>query len=320
MTDKITYKKPLYVLAWLETALKKEWQKYIATPVTPDLVPGHEAAQAWGYVVAGYSLLEQALKALLHVRGKEPAKIHALSVLFAELSRDDQDMLRAYYDDFRHTFPGMSSFPLATLDDFLVNLDGEQNSRGRFAGSFDWRYFPTEEGTGTSMPLVSIHVMHEIVFGCVVLLRSTHTGNSEAGRFMYSWRLHRNRFDGYRDWLTVRMNSPGWGQEGDRLEILWGPDYGDQYDFLVFEGNRIRSFFAPLPTTGATELAVVDKRFEIDSFDPEKGLRSIGVTVQPVGKASGSRIPACHVLERQTASGSDALATSRTLRTVARID
>ena len=279
MTDQITYKKPLYVLAWLEAALKKEWQKYFATPVTPDLMPGHEAAQAWGYVVAGYFLLEQGFKAILHVRGIKPPKIHALSVLFAELPRDDQDMLRAYYNDFRHTFPGMSSFPLATLDDFLANLDGARNSRGHYAGSFDWRYFLTEEGIGTSMPRVSINVMHEIVYGCVVLVEANHKGNDEAGRFVYSWRLRRNRSEYYRDWLTVQMNSQGWSQRGNRLEILWGPDYSDRYDYFVFEGDGIRSFFAPLPNAEETELSVVDKRSELESFDPEEGFRSIGVTV-----------------------------------------
>lgn len=284
MTDRITHKKPLYVLAWLEAALKKEWQKYFATPVTPDLMPGHEVAQAWGYVVAGYFLLEQGLKAILHVRGKEPPKTHALSVLFAELSQDDQDVLRAYYDDFRHTFSGMRSFPLGTLDDFLVNLDGAQNRRGHYVGSFDWRYYPTEQGIGASMPLVSIHVMHEIVYGCVMLVRSIHKGNDDAGRFTYSWRLRRSRSRHHRDWLMVQMNSPGWGQEGDRLEILWGPDYGDRYDYLVFEGDRIRSFFAPLPNAEATELAIVDKRSEIDSFDPEEGFRSIGVSVSRSAK------------------------------------
>ena len=50
MTGKIIYKEPLYVWAWLNTALEKEWQKYAATPVAPDMMPGHEAAQAWGYV------------------------------------------------------------------------------------------------------------------------------------------------------------------------------------------------------------------------------------------------------------------------------
>ena len=279
MTGQTTYKKPLYVLAWLEAALKKEWQKYSTSPVTPDLMPSHEAAQAWGYVVAGYFLLEQGFKAILHIRGKKPPKVHALSVLFAELPADDQGQLGTHYDDFRHTFPGMRSFPLETLDDFLVNLDGAQNSRGHYVGSFDWRYFLTEEGTGTSMPLVSINVMHEIVYGCAVLFESIHKGNDDAGRFTYSWRLRRNRSRHHRDWLTVQMNSPEWGEEGDRLTILWGPDYSGRYDYLVFEGDRIRSFFAPLPNADDVELRVVDKRSEIESFDPEEGFRRIGVTV-----------------------------------------
>ena len=223
MTEKIAYKEPLYVWKWLETALKKEWQKLAATPVTPDMVPGHEAAQAWGYVVAGYFLVEQGLKAVLYVRGLSPPKTHALAVLLAELSAEDQDTLRAYYDDFRGTFPGMRSFPLATLDDYLVNLDGERNGRGQYAGSFDWRYFLTEEASGASMPLVSIHVMHEVVYGCVQLVRSIDRGEEKAGKATYSWRLRWKRSRLHEDWLTVRMNSPGWGQEGDRLEILWGP-------------------------------------------------------------------------------------------------
>ena len=279
MTEKIAYKEPLFVWAWLKTALKKEWQKLAATPVTPDMVPGHEVAQAWGYVVAGYFLVEQGLKAVLFVHGLNPPKTHALSVLFAELPAEDQDTLRAYYDDFRGTFPGMRAFPLATLDDYLANLDGERNGRGQYAGSFDWRYFLTEEASGASMPLVSIHVMHEVVYGCVQLVRSVDRGEEKAGKATYSWRLRWKRSRLQQDWLTVRMNSQGWGQEGDRLEILWGPGYGDRYDYLVFEGERTRSFFAPLPTPAEIDLPIVDKRRELESFDPEEGFQRIGVSV-----------------------------------------
>ena len=213
------------------------------------------------------------------MRGAKPPKIHALSVLFADLSTDDQDVLRAYYDDFRHSFRGMDSFPLATLDEFLVNLDGSLNSRGQHIGSFDWRYYLSEEGSGSSMPLVSISVMHEIVYGCVQLVRSIDKGDGKADGSTYSWRLRWRRSEFQQDWLTVRMNSPGWGQEGDRLEILWGPGYADRYDYLVFEGDQIRSFFAPLPNAEKVELAMIDKRSALESFDPEQGFRSIGVTV-----------------------------------------
>ena len=280
MSDKTGYREPLYIWAWLKTALKHEWQKYAATPVTPDMVPGHEVAQAWGYVVAGYSLLEQGLKAVMYVRGRKPEKTHALSVLFSGLPGEDQDVLSAYYDDFRQTFRGMGSFPLATLDEFLVNLDGARNARGRHVGSFDWRYFLTEVGSGAPMPLVSINVMHELVYGCIQLVRSIDKEEDEKARAStYSWRLRWRRSRDYQDWLTVRMNSAGWGQEADRLEILWGPDHGDRYDYLVFENGRIRSFFAPLPDAEDLELATIDKRREVELFDPEAGFRSIGVTV-----------------------------------------
>lgn len=293
MTDKVTYKEPLYVWHWLNTALQKEWQKYSATPVTPDMAPGHELAQAWGYVVAGYFLMEQGIKAVLYVRGVQPPKTHALSVLFTELPADDQDVLRAYYDDFLHTFPGMKSFPLPTLDEYLANLDGAKNGRGQYLGSFDWRYFPTERGSGASMPLVSINTMHEVVYGCVQLVRSIDKGDEQACKATYSWRLRWKRSRLQRDWLTVQMNTPGWGQEGDRLEILSGPAYGNRYDYLVFEGERIRSFFAPLPDADSTALPMQDKRDELASFDPEEGFRSIGVTVNsPVRRQE----PASHHL------------------------
>ena len=284
MTGKITYKEPLYIWAWLETALQKEWQKFKTTPVMPDMAPGHEEAQAWGYVVAGYFLIEQGLKAVLHVRDVKPPKTHALFVLFAELLAEHQDVLRAYYDDFRHTFPGMSSFPLSTLDEFLANLDGSQDRRGQHVGSFDWRYFLTEEGSCASIPLVSINVMHEIVYGCVQLVISINKGDQKAGGATYSWRLRWKRSRLQQDWLMVRMNSQEWGKEGDRIEILSGPAYGDRYDYLVFEGDRIRSFFAPLPSAEKSELTVLDKRVELESFDPEEGFRSMGVTVSRPAK------------------------------------
>ena len=283
--DKITYKEPLRIRAWLDTALKMERRKYVATPVTPDMVPGHGVAQAWGYAITGYFLIEQGLKALLYVRDVDidPKNVqtHALAVLFVKLPEEDQDVLSAYYNDFRQTFPGMNRFPLATLREFLVNLDGTRNSRGQYIGSFDWRYFLTEEGSGASIPLVSVDIMHEIVLGCVQLINKD---GDKARESTYTWRLRSERSRLQQDWLTVRMNSPGWGAEGDRIEILWGPDYSGRHDYLVFEGSRIRSFFAPLPNAETVELGILDKRGELKSFDPEEGFRSIGVTVSRPAK------------------------------------
>ena len=124
-----------------------------------------------------------------------------------------------------------------------MNLDGARSSRGHYIGSFDWRYFLTEEGSGASMPRVSINVMHEIVYGCVWLVRSIDKETIGRGcHLQLATPIEKIES------LPRLANGPdeltGVGQEGDRLEILWGPDYGDRYDYLVFEGDRIRSFFA----------------------------------------------------------------------------
>ena len=58
----IKFKTPLWLTAWLDTTLKKEQEKYKKCPVMPDFAPGHEVAQAWGYVVAGYFLVEEVLQ------------------------------------------------------------------------------------------------------------------------------------------------------------------------------------------------------------------------------------------------------------------
>ena len=281
MTEKITYKEPNFVWIWLKTALEKEWRKYKANPVSRDYAKDHETAQAWGYVVAGYFLIEQGLKSVLHLRGENPERTHALSVLFTGLPEDDQDVLREYYGDFLHTFPGMSAFPLKTLDDFLANLDGEKVGKDKYVGSFDWRYFLTEEGTGTSMPIVSINVMHEIVYGCVHLILFMGDKNKKPLKHTYSWRLQWKRKRRYEDWLMVRMNSRGWGKDGDRIEILWGPDYKDRHDYLVFKEGEIHSFFSKLPDTDQVDFVVCDKREEIELFDRNEGWRSIGMIAGP---------------------------------------
>ncbi len=65
----------------------------------------------------------------------------------------------------------------------------------------------------------------------------------------------------------------GMGQEGDRIEILWGLDYGGRYNFLVFKGSRFQRSFVPLPKAEEVELRMIDKRNELALFDPEEGLR-----------------------------------------------
>lgn len=274
----INFKDPLEITAWLDAALKKEKEKHEKCLVMPDMIPGHVDAQGWGYVVAGYFLVEQAFKALLYVRGKKVPKGHSLSTLFDLFEENDKTILREYYNDYRATIGGrIGMFPLKSLDDFLLNLDGDKNERGNYIGSFDWRYFLIEEKRSQKMPLVSVDYLHEIVFGCIKIIESVDKNAFASSQQTHSQRMWWKRQEKYNDWLTVRMNSEGWHDLGDRLEILWGPDYRGRYDLYLSKGKGQGVFlFAQIP--GDNDLPVLDKKLEIETFDVERGYRSIGMT------------------------------------------
>ena len=71
-------------------------------------------------------------------------------------------ILREFYADYRATISGnRGEFRFESLDDFLVNLDGDTGSN---QGSLAWRYYLIEEVP--EMPFVSVDYLHEVVFGC----------------------------------------------------------------------------------------------------------------------------------------------------------
>ena len=272
----IDFKDPLYITIGLDTALEKEKEKYEKCPVKPDMAHEHVTAQGWGYVVVGYFLVEQAFKALLHVRGKPVSKIHSLSDLFDLIGQEDKEALRECYTDFKMTIGGNTGqFPFKSLDDFLVNLDGDKDDRGNYIGSFVWRYFLIEENwsqeetkRSQAMPLVSIEYLHEIVFACIQIIRFANSGGIGPSRHTRSWRMYRERCEKYGNWLSVRMNSDGWDELGDRLEILWGPDYRRRYDLCFSKGKDHQIMFSEIPE--GYQLPIIDKRKEIEAFDAKE--------------------------------------------------
>ena len=159
---------------------------------------------------------------------------------------------------------------------FIRNLDGDPNKRGiDRIGSLDWRYSPIADANSQTMPTVSIECLHEIIYGCNQMVHAAHQGNFDPSTYTNSWRMHRRRnIEPYRYWCMVRMNSVRWDELGDRLEILWGPDYSDRYDWQIFEGESVLRYFCKLPAH--PPVPEVDKRQELREFDVEAGLRSIG--------------------------------------------
>ena len=211
------------------------------------MVPGHDVAQGWGYVVAGYFLVEESFKALLYVRGnKKVSKEHSLFFLFDMLENNDKAVLREYYDDYRSTMGGkIGAFPFQSLNEFLLNLDGDTKRKG----SFDWRYFLIEENQSKVMPTVSVDYLHEIVYGCTRIVEHAYNGRFDPSRYTLSRRMRAKRKLKYADWLTVRMNLEGWDDLGERLEILWGPDRLGRYDLLLFRGEGAKQYFSEFLTT-----------------------------------------------------------------------
>ena len=266
MTNKaIQFKEPSLVCEWLDTALAKEKEKYQKCPVIHDTVPEHESAQAWAYVVAGYFLLEEAFKVLLHIRGDQQVPTtHSLSTLFEKMDDGDKETLSKYYTDFKFSNDnGLGLFPFENLRVFLTNLDGSRNQHGNHIGSFEWRYFLIEEQQSPKMPIVSIEYMHEVVSGCIRIIKHAITGCFEPSQYTSSKEMRGKRINTYlTKWLPTRINTNEWKNQNDTLEILWGPDYQGCYD-LLFPKHR-RFDFGAIPEN--CDLPIVDLREDIKRF------------------------------------------------------
>ena len=256
-SQNIQFKDPQRATAWLEAALKKEYEKDKQCPILSDAVPGYETAQGSAYVVAGYFLIEESFKVILHLRNKQVPTKHSLTVLFDSFEDTDKDVLREYYSDYRATVGGnMANFPFKTLDEFLKNLDGDRNERRTdHIGSFDWRYFPIEEHRSQEMPLVSIDYLHEVANGCVHIAQWIYYGDFAPLNYTHSQRMFWSRMEKYRAWL----HSGGWDGLTDSREILWGPDYRDRYDQVLCERDgRLTFLFERWPENSPVK--IIDRR------------------------------------------------------------
>lgn len=254
------FKDPLYMTAWLELALKKEKEKYEKCPIMPDMAPGYDEAQAWGYIITGYFLVEQSFKALLYLRGQDAPKTHPLSTLFDSFDDNDKEVLREFYADYRATIGGnRGKFQFESLDDFLVNLDGDTGSN---QGSLAWRYYLIEEVP--EMPFVSVDYLHEVVFGCNKIVKYARNGRFEPVRYTHSWRLWWKRKRKYDACLNDRLNSAAGDDLGDRVEILWGPDYRGRHDLFHFIDTGLTASFRAIPDD--TGVPIIDMREEIEAL------------------------------------------------------
>lgn len=185
---------------YLQAALEMEKKKYAKVPVMQDMLPSYTNSLAWGYVVAGYFLLEEALKLLVIARGKTYTNIHNLTRIFMTLDKVDQDVLAQYYRDFCGAHESVRWFPIRELPDFLRNLDagGTKNRSGNVA----WRYSLIENPEGNHLPLVNAEFLHELTYGAITVARHIINPSSpNPVQFTYSLRKHSERRRGAIKWL-----------------------------------------------------------------------------------------------------------------------
>ena len=110
---------------------------------------------------------------------------------------------------------------------------------------------------------VCAEYLYEIVFGCIRIIQYAIDEGNEPSKFTRSWRLRRERQTKYDNWLTDRMNSEGWADLGDRLEIVWGPDYLGRYDLYLFRGNGMKLLpFSYIPSDITVPAHDMRKEFE----------------------------------------------------------
>lgn len=274
MKEQFMFRESVFLAEFLEAALEKEKEKYGKCPVAQHRDADYTATQGWGFVVAGYFLVEQSFKAILHIQGGAKVPLtHSLSSLFSKLSDNNKSILREYYIDFKHTAEnGMKAFPIGSLDDFLKRLDGSTKGQGvsHNKGSLDWRYFLIVENSSQNLPLVSVDYLHEIAYGCIWIIRCAALGQIDPTEHTHSKRERSERMKKYSDWLDVRNDSHEWDPSDERIEILYGPDGLGNYDLYHFKNGSVKFYVSK--ELEYSDIRIDDKTDEVIPLVSKKDL------------------------------------------------
>ncbi|WP_419551992.1 hypothetical protein [Candidatus Poriferisodalis sp.] len=114
-------------------------------PIEADLWDGYLVAQAWPFVTALYSGVEQALKMLLMTTDpphtldelKNPPYGHDLSRLYSALSPEDAEHIELHFREHRSLFEYLQQHDkCATAEPFIAHINGDDTASGHIW----WRY------------------------------------------------------------------------------------------------------------------------------------------------------------------------------------
>ena len=116
-------------------------------PIEDDLWDGYLVAQAWPFVTALYSGLEQALKMLLgtahpeltidELRNLWKGYGHDLSGLYSDLAPEDAEHIEQHFREHRSLFEYLQQYDeWATAERFITHINGSEKAKGHAW----WRY------------------------------------------------------------------------------------------------------------------------------------------------------------------------------------
>ena len=135
-------------------------------PLTPDYSSDYMAVQAWPFVIALYSGVEQALKMLLLAQPNPQFTLdnlaksqygHDLEKLYAALPADDRRHIELHFREhwslYKYDTQGRV---ICTAEDFIASI----NRGGKQIGSVEWRYVLVDERV--QIPATSLWTMCEV--------------------------------------------------------------------------------------------------------------------------------------------------------------
>jgi len=156
------------VLSWfkLDRACEMTRDLIAKNPLTPDVSSDYMAVQAWPFVVALYSGIEQALKSLLLAQPNPRVTLdelrsrrwgHDLEKLYAALPADDREHVELHFREhwslYEYATHGRA---ICSAEDFVAHI----NRGGEQGGQVSWRYVLVD--ATVEIPATSLWTMCEI--------------------------------------------------------------------------------------------------------------------------------------------------------------
>ena len=259
------------------TACKLIRKLVAENPVRPDMSGEHEAVQAWAFVTAAYSGIEQALKMLL-LAPSEPAFTlddlkkrpygHDLEKLYAELAPSDRDYIESHFGE-HWSLNQFDKLDLGfdTAQGFVAHLN-ESHPQG---GSLAWRYALLD--MGVQLPKTNLWTMCEVWYAICCCIKAEKYGTHDhtfrlSGRLFIPMKRVIQRtpapYEGFIDDLGTWMAHRDGGYLAAWVDLLVKANRGEMSDVQAAE--RLRPELARMADCVIAEMSLQPSDPDLQQF------------------------------------------------------